>query len=72
MAYSYYYGYLNIIGPNYGDDRKGMSERIEMYEDSQNVNFPVHKLFILVPESLYIPTQLDENSNVLNTATVSI
>lgn len=34
-----------------------------MYEASENVTIPVKKLFILIPESGYIPPDLSEASN---------
>ncbi|CAL1676652.1 unnamed protein product [Lasius platythorax] len=63
MAYSYYYGYLRLILPNPGTTySKGIREKIENFEDKHNVTFPVHKLFILIPSSGYIPPNLKEAS----------
>lgn len=36
-----------------------IKERIEDYEDSQEVNIPIKKLFVLVPESMYTPGKLN-------------
>ncbi|XP_072766058.1 stimulator of interferon genes protein homolog [Anoplolepis gracilipes] len=64
MAYSFYYGYLRFILPNDGTpDSKSMVEKIETFEDKHNVTFPVHKLFLLIPSSGYIPPNLKDASN---------
>lgn len=64
MAYSFYYGYLRLILPNEGTtDSKSIIERIENFEDKHDVTFPVHKLFILIPSSGYIPPNLKEASD---------
>lgn len=63
MAYSYYYGYLRLILPSTGTTTKGIIEKIENFEDKHNIHFPVHKLFILIPASGYIPPDLKEASN---------
>ncbi|XP_029157221.1 stimulator of interferon genes protein [Nylanderia fulva] len=64
MAYSFYYGYLRLVLPNEGTtDSKSIIDRIENFEDMHNVTFPVHKLFILIPSSGYIPPNLKEASD---------
>ncbi|KAF7990015.1 hypothetical protein HCN44_008689 [Aphidius gifuensis] len=63
MAYSYYYGYLRFVLPSDGINNPGIRSKIEMYEASENVTIPVKKLFILIPESGYIPPDLSEASN---------
>lgn len=63
MAYSYYYGYLRLILPSTGTTSKGIVEKIENFEDKHGIIFPVHKLFILIPSSGYIPPDLREASN---------
>lgn len=62
MAYSFYYGYLRLILPSTGTASKGIVEKIENFEANHNVTFPVHKLFILIPSSGYIPPDLKEAS----------
>lgn len=62
MAYSFYYGYLQLILPSTETSRKGIIEKIENFEDIHNVTFPLHKLFILIPSSGYIPPDLKEAS----------
>nr|XP_033185626.1 stimulator of interferon genes protein [Bombus vancouverensis nearcticus] len=62
MAYSYYYGYLRIILPSTGSINKGLIEKIENIEDNHGIYISVHKLFILIPSSSYIPPNLKEAS----------
>ncbi|XP_046737514.1 stimulator of interferon genes protein isoform X2 [Diprion similis] len=62
MAYSYFYGYLNIVLPSVGDESKGLYENIKVYESINGVEVPVKKLFILIPTSLHIPPNLEEAS----------
>ncbi|XP_050446752.1 stimulator of interferon genes protein homolog isoform X2 [Cataglyphis hispanica] len=64
MAYSFYYGYLRLILPNRGTtDSKSIIEKIENFEDKHGVTFPVHKLFILISSSGYMPPNLKEVSD---------
>ncbi|XP_043477150.1 stimulator of interferon genes protein [Leptopilina heterotoma] len=63
MACSYFYGYLKIILPPDGKEHTGLKGRIQNFEDKHNVSVPVKKLFILIPDSFYIPTDLGELSN---------
>lgn len=64
MALSFYYGYLRLILPNRGtSDSKSIIDKIENFEDKHDVTFPVHKLFILIPSSAYIPPNLKEVSD---------
>lgn len=62
MAYSFYYGYLRLVLPSAETSKKGIIEKIENFEANHNVTFPVHKLFILIPSSGYIPPDLKEAS----------
>ncbi|KAL6260143.1 hypothetical protein P5V15_007678 [Pogonomyrmex californicus] len=62
MAYSFYYGYLRLILPSTGTASKSIIEKIENFEDNHNVTFPIHKLFILIPSSGYIPPDLKDAS----------
>lgn len=62
LAYSYYYGYLKVILPSTGNLNKGLIEKIENIEDIHNIKIIVHKLFILIPSSSYIPPDLKEAS----------
>ncbi|KAF3425979.1 hypothetical protein E2986_01546 [Frieseomelitta varia] len=62
MAYSYYYGYLRIILPSTGSLNKGLVEKLENIEDNHNIKISVHKLFVLIPSSSYIPPDLKEAS----------
>ncbi|XP_026669308.1 stimulator of interferon genes protein [Ceratina calcarata] len=63
MAHLYYNGYLRIILPSPGTTTKGLIEKIEDYEDINNIQICVHKLFILIPSSSYIPPDLVDASN---------
>ncbi|XP_026470479.1 uncharacterized protein LOC113374721 [Ctenocephalides felis] len=58
MAHSYFYGYLNKILPDNGDDNVGIRENIEKYEANENITIPVKKLFILIPLSMYFSPSL--------------
>ncbi|XP_012269577.2 stimulator of interferon genes protein homolog [Athalia rosae] len=62
LAYSYFYGYLNIVLPSRGDNSKGLHDNIATYEADNGVTIPVKKLFILIPTSLRIPPDLKEAS----------
>lgn len=63
MAYNFYYGYLRLVLPSSETVKKGIIEKIENFEDNHNVTFPVHKLFVLIPSSGYIPPDLKEASD---------
>lgn len=63
MAHMFYSGYLKIILPSPGTAVKGLIEKIENYEDSNNIKIIVPKLFILIPSSSYIPPDLRDASN---------
>lgn len=62
MAYNFYYGYLRLVLPSTETSKKGIIEKIENFEANHNVTLPVHKLFILIPSSGYIPPDLKEVS----------
>lgn len=57
-AIGYFYGYLKIIGPATGTEKKGIVERIEIYEAKEHVSIPIKKLFIFIPKDFFIPPQL--------------
>lgn len=60
MALSYFHGYLKLVLPALGDyHSKSIVERMEDYEARRHVAFPVKKLFILVPDSMYTPSTLN-------------
>ncbi|KAL7286661.1 hypothetical protein TKK_0019156 [Trichogramma kaykai] len=69
MACSYFYGYLNIILPaSGGTERTGMLNLLENFEAAEcngnpNISVPVKKMFILIPSSSYIPTDLKDISD---------
>ncbi|XP_077302635.1 transmembrane protein sting isoform X2 [Arctopsyche grandis] len=62
MAYSFFYGYLNIILPNKGDQNYGLKELMDIFESSERIKFGTKKLFIMIPRSLYCPPNLCEVS----------
>ncbi|KAG5875749.1 hypothetical protein JTB14_002051 [Gonioctena quinquepunctata] len=72
MAYSFFHGYLNIVLPKTGNEEKNLKELMQDYEDKNNINFNVYKLFILIPKSMtcfislkneYSPS-IDESSSL--------
>ncbi|KAJ8943534.1 hypothetical protein NQ318_023045 [Aromia moschata] len=63
MAYSFFYGYLNLVLPKTGTQEKNLKELMQDYEDQNDVHFAVYKLFILIPKSLTCTVSLkNENS----------
>lgn len=63
MAYSFFYGYLNLILKNTGTEEKNLVELMANYEAKNNVKFEVYKLFILIPVSFKCFVSLkNENS----------
>ncbi|XP_023726086.1 stimulator of interferon genes protein isoform X2 [Cryptotermes secundus] len=66
MAYNFFYGYLRLVLPEFGTQSvKGIKKRIETFINKHRLSdsaFPVKKLFILIPKSLYIPTDLKDVS----------
>jgi len=69
MAYSFYHGYIKyVVSSNSETYSKGLKERIEDYEATEGVKFPVKKFFILQPQSLFIPPRLDSISDFLENA----
>lgn len=64
MAHSFYHGYLKLILPCTGDERKGLIEQINDYEAKNDVHFPSKKLYILIPLSAHCPTTIKERSGI--------
>lgn len=64
MAHSFYHGYLKLILPCTGDERKGLIEQISDYEAKNDVHFPSKKLYILIPLSAHCPTTIHERSGI--------
>lgn len=60
FARSYYHGYLEKIIPSTGTNLKGLVERIEMYESTEQVNIPIKKFFVVVPKDFYLPPKLSQ------------
>lgn len=64
LAYSYFHGYLNILLPECGDERKGLKELIEQFESQHCVNVPVKKMFLLIPFSGFCPPKIQAQSKM--------
>ncbi|PSN57072.1 hypothetical protein C0J52_01737 [Blattella germanica] len=72
MAYNFFYGYLRLVlsTPEIGVELvKGITGRIDSYASKHGLYkypghqpFPIKKLFILIPQNLYTPTDLKEVS----------
>lgn len=66
MAYNFFYGYLRLVLPEGGTQgAKGIKRRIRTFINHHHISgsaFPVKKLFILIPQNLYTPTDLQEVS----------
>jgi hypothetical protein len=58
MAHSFFHGYLKLIIPKTGTKEKHLEEVMKDYEDTHGVKLVFHKLFILIPKSLYCPVSL--------------
>ncbi|CAH1993707.1 unnamed protein product [Acanthoscelides obtectus] len=58
MAYSFFHGYLDLVLRRTGTESKNLKELMQDYEDSHHINFPIYKLFILIPTSLRCFTSL--------------
>lgn len=58
MACSYFEGYLVHVIPSDGAKFVGFEENINVFEARQGVVFPVKRLFIIIPKSLYSPPDL--------------
>ncbi|KAJ8975245.1 hypothetical protein NQ317_007365 [Molorchus minor] len=72
MAYSFFHGYLKLVLPKTGTEEKNLKELMQDYEDQNKIEFPIYKLFVLIPKSLkcfvslkneYSPS-IDESSSL--------
>lgn len=68
IANSYFQGYLNLILPDFGDERKGLLEMISNYEDKHNVTFGAKKIFILMPQSGECKPKITAQSSIAEEA----
>ncbi|KAE8740933.1 hypothetical protein FOCC_FOCC013545 [Frankliniella occidentalis] len=68
MAHSFFHGYLKIILPARGDSSQGISERIKLFLEKEEIRedqFPIQKLIVLIPSSGNLfPLLTDEPSQV--------
>lgn len=62
MASNYFHGYLHLELPETGHQTKGLTERIQDYEDTEGVYIPIKKLFILIPQSLHTKPKIQSSS----------
>lgn len=63
MAFSYFYGYLDIVVPNKGNETKGLKEHMLDYQGAHGIEFAATKLYIFIPLSGYCPINLSEQSH---------
>ncbi|XP_026321518.1 stimulator of interferon genes protein isoform X3 [Hyposmocoma kahamanoa] len=64
MACSYFEGYLKLIIPNDGTQSGGGFEhKIQQYEASQGVVFPVRMLLLVITKSLFCPPDMNHFNN---------
>ncbi|XP_023300147.2 stimulator of interferon genes protein [Lucilia cuprina] len=58
MASNYFHGYLKLILPTHDNDT-GIKERMQLYENKHKVKFAVKRLFILVPNTMFINSKIE-------------
>ncbi|XP_033154362.1 stimulator of interferon genes protein isoform X3 [Drosophila mauritiana] len=59
MASNYFHGYLKLSLPERKDD--GLKQRMEMYEDKNNVTFGIKRLVILIPDEMFVNGVLESH-----------
>ncbi|XP_076261015.1 stimulator of interferon genes protein-like [Rhynchophorus ferrugineus] len=65
MAYSFFYGYLNLILPSTGDVMKNLIEMMQDYESANDIKFEFYKIFMLIPKSLVCHNKINEVSKIM-------
>ncbi|TMW53506.1 hypothetical protein DOY81_001383 [Sarcophaga bullata] len=60
MASNYFHGYLKLILPTHTGE-SGLRERMELYESEHNVTFALKRLFIMVPNTLFINSKIESD-----------
>lgn len=66
LVHTYFYGYLKKIIPDQGIGTGGLYDKIMLYKEKQNLTdkeFPLHKIFIIVCASGYVPPTLEKIDN---------
>ncbi|XP_019881480.1 stimulator of interferon genes protein homolog [Aethina tumida] len=64
MAYSYYYGYLNLILNKIGESDLNLKDAMQIYESKEEIKFELYKMFILIPKSMHCLVSLDESVDI--------
>ncbi|KAL1494061.1 hypothetical protein ABEB36_009719 [Hypothenemus hampei] len=65
MAYSFFYGYIHYMMQKIGEPNKDLKEMLRDYESKNNIEFAVHKIFILIPKSFKCFESIQEASNII-------
>lgn len=60
MASNYFHGYLKLILPAQTENN-GLRERMELYENKHKVKFAAKRLFILVPNAMFINSKIESS-----------
>lgn len=60
MASNYFHGYLKLVLPTHTDE-SGLIDRMELYESKHNVTFAIKRLFIMVPNTLFINSKIESD-----------
>lgn len=71
MASNYFHGYLKLILPIH-DSYTGLRERMEMYENKHKVKFAFKRLFILIPNTMFINSKIQSKLLIKDGVTVSL
>ena len=58
MASNYFHGYLKLILPTHTGE-SGLRERMVLYESEHKVTFALKRLFIMVPNALFINSKIE-------------
>ncbi|XP_065370374.1 stimulator of interferon genes protein homolog isoform X2 [Calliphora vicina] len=58
MASNYFHGYLKLVLPTHDGDT-GLRERMTLYENQHKVKFAVKRLFIMIPNTMFINSKID-------------
>ncbi|CAH1405367.1 unnamed protein product [Nezara viridula] len=66
LVHTYFYGYLKKIIPDHGTGMGGLDDKIRLYKEKQNLSdkeFPLHKIFIIICASGFVPPTLEKIDN---------
>ncbi|KAH8354915.1 hypothetical protein KR093_001031 [Drosophila rubida] len=59
MASNYFHGYLKLALPAHNE--YGLKERIQIYEDANNVTFGIDRLVILIPDNMFVKGKIESS-----------